>query len=283
MKKAVIKRILVIGTACLLLGCGKSGESREAEKPKTEMSEDEEVEKEEETEYKTIGKESEDAYKFLLTNQTGDEITGFAIKASASQETSQDLLEEGMKIEKEETVCVYYTPEKSDAEQGAEAKVTYDISLSYADGHVVEIVGLGLENMEEAKLCFEDEVGFVKYKKDGSEEVSTKETALALKAQKEAQEAAAAQAQKEKEEAEQAAAQAQAEAAAQAQQQYYEPEYSPAYDQPVDYGGGGQNVSQSGEGCLTDPVTNPGYAPVDQTGEGCLTDPVMNPNYDPGS
>lgn len=283
MKKAVIKGILVIGAACLIFGCGKKEEAQEAEKSKTEMSEDKEVEKEEETEYKTIGKESEDAYKLLLTNQTGDEITGFAIKVSSSQEASQNLLEEGMKIEKEETVCVYYTPEKSDEKQGTEVKVTYDFSLSYTDGHVVEITGLGLEDMEEAKLCFEDEVGFVKYKKDGSEEVSTKETALALKAQKEAQEAAAAQAQKEKEEAEQAAAQAEAEAAAQAQQQYYEPEYSPEYNQTVDYGGGDQNVNQSGEGCLTDPVINPGYGSVDQTGEGCLTDPVINPNYDPGS
>ncbi len=285
MKRATIARILVIGAACLVIGCGKKEEGKEeAEKPKTETNEVQEVKIEDE-QYKTIGQESADASKLLLTNRTGGEITGFTMKASTAQEASQNLLQAGMKIEQEETVCVYYTPEAEATEQ-----TTYDLNLSYADGHTVEIAGLALDGMKEAELCYEEEVGFVKYKKDGSgEEVSTKEMALALKAQKEAQEAAEAQAKKE--EAEQAAAQAQADAAIQAQTQeeaqvpyeqptYEQPVYTqPTYEQPAD--SGGQDVSQAGEGCLTDPVINPGS--VGQTGEGCLTDPVMNPDYDPNS
>lgn len=265
MKKSVMTKILVIGAACLVLGCGKKEEeTKEPKEPETEMSEDKEVEKEEE--YKTIGKESEDAYKLLLTNHTGDKITGFTVKASNAEEPSQNLLESGMIIENEEIVCVYYTPEDVKAEAGSEqqAQITYDFSLAYEDGHTVEITGLGLDDIEQAELWFEDEVGFVKYKSaDSGKEVSTKETALALKAQKQAEAAAAEQAKKEEAEraaAEAAAAQAQAEAAAvqeQYEQQYYEqPTYEqpvydqPVYEQPADSGGQDQDVSQSGEGCL---------------------------------
>ena len=156
-----------------------------------------------------------------------------------------------------------------EAEAGSEQQLTYDFSLAYEDGHTVEITGLGLDDIEEAELWFEDEVGFVKYKSaDSGKEVSTKETALALKAQKQAEAAAAEQAKKEEAEraaAEAAAAQAQAEAAAvqeQYEQQYYEqptyeqPTYEqpvydqPVYEQPADSGGQDQDVSQSGESCL---------------------------------
>lgn len=267
MKKSVMTKILVIGAACLVLGCGKKEEAtQEPKEPETEISDDKEVEKEEEAEYKTIGKESEEAYKLLLTNHTGDKITGFTVKASNAEEPSQNLLESGMTIENEEIVCVYYTPQDMDAEAGSEkqAQITYDFSLAYEDGHTVEINGLGLDDIEQAELWFEDEVGFVKYKSaDSGKEVSTKETALALKAQKQAEAAAAEQAKKEEAEraqAEAAAAQAQAEAAAaqtQYEQQYYEqPTYEqpvydqPVYDQPADSGGQDQDVSQSGESCL---------------------------------
>lgn len=270
MKKALITGIMIIGAACLIIGCGKKEEEKEeAEKPKTEANEVQEVIIEDE-QYKTIGQENANAYKLLLTNRTGGEITGFMIKASTEQTDSQNLLQAGMKIEQEETVCVYYTPNA-----GNSAQTTYDFDLSYEDKHVVEIAGLRLDDMAEAELCFEDEVGFVKYKKSGSgEEVSTKEMALALKAQKEAQEAAQAQAKKE--EAEQAAAQAQADAAAQAQQEYYEPNYQ-QYEEPA------VDITQTGEECIGEPVVNPGYDPISQESEECLTGVVTNPNYDPNS
>lgn len=288
MKRKIFTGILVIVTACLVLGCGKKEEgARKAEGTETESNHGKEAEKEEEEEeeeYQTIGEETGDALRILLTNQTGEEIIGLSVKASSAGEESENLLDKGMKIGKEETVYMYYTPEKADSEEDEKTRTTYDLSLSCADERVVEITGLELEDMEAAELCFEDEVGFVKYKSaDSGKEISTKETALALKAQKQAkaaaeekkkaeaeqakkdaEAAAAAQAQKE---AEAAAAQAQAEAAAQGQyeQQYYEqPTYQepvyeepvyqepvyeePVYEQPAD--SGGQDVGQSGESCL---------------------------------
>ncbi|WP_285823804.1 hypothetical protein [Schaedlerella arabinosiphila] len=206
------------------------------------------MEQEEKSEYRTIGEESGDALRLLLTNQTGSEITGLSVKASSGEEASENLLGEDMKIGIEETICMYYTPGKADSEQGEKVRTTYDISLSYEDGRVVEITGLELDDMEKAELCFEEEVGFVKYTSaDSGKEISTKETALALRAQQqakaaaekqkkaEAEAAAAEQAKKDAQAA--AAAQAQAETAAQTQyeQQYYEqPVYQePVYEEPV--------------------------------------------------
>ena len=108
MKKRTFTRILVIGTACLVLGCGKKEEStQEAKEPETKISEEKEVEKEEETEYKTIGEESGDALRILLTNQTGGEIIGLSVKESAAKEATDNLLDEGMRIKEDETLCLY--------------------------------------------------------------------------------------------------------------------------------------------------------------------------------
>ena len=271
MKKRIFIKSLVIAAACLVLGCGKKEDgTQKTEGPETEINDGKEVEQEEKSEYRTIGEESGDALRLLLTNQTGSEITGLSVKASSGEEASENLLGEDMKIGIEETICMYYTPGKADSEQGEKVRTTYDISLSYEDGRVVEITGLELDDMEKAELCFEEEVGFVKYTSaDSGKEISTKETALALRAQlqakaaaekqkkAEAEAAAAEQAKKDAQAA--AAAQAQAETAAQIQyeQQYYEqpvyqePVYEePVYEEPADSGGQNQDVSQSGEGCL---------------------------------
>ncbi len=279
MKKRIFTKILVIAAACLVLGCGKKEDgTQKTEGSETEINDGKEVEQEEKSEYRIIGEESGDALRLLLTNQTGSEITGLSVKASSGEEASENLLGEDMKIGIEETICMYYTPGKADSEQGEKVRTTYDISLSYEDGRVVEITGLELDDMEKAELCFEEEVGFVKYTSaDSGKEISTKETALALRAQqqakaaaekqKEAEAAAAEQAKKDAQAA--AAAQAQAETAAQTQyeQQYYEqpvyqepvyeepvyqePVYEePVYEEPADSGGQNQDVSQSGEGCL---------------------------------
>ncbi len=280
MKKAVIVKLVIIGAACMVIGCGKKEGKEASEEPKTGTDQAQEVRIEDKQYSKTIGQETADAYKLLLTNHTGGEITGLAIKASISQEASSNLLQAGMKIELDETVCVYYTPEAEHPSQTA-----YDLNLSYADGHVVEIAGIGLDSMEQAELCYEDEIGFVKYKNGTSGEiVSTKEMALALKAQKQAQAAAAEQAQKEQPETQGAEEQTQVPEQAQYDQSGYQPSYDeptyyqPATQQPAASGGQGSDVGQSGEGCLTDPVTNPDNNSVGQTGEGCLTDPVTNPD-----
>lgn len=275
MKRAVITGLLAIGAVCLLLGCGKKEkevkepEQQTADQKEEKQEQQEKQEEKDEKEYITIGTQSEGAYELLLTNHTGGEITELKIKVSSAQEFSENLMAAEIKIPDQETVRLYYAPPESAEEMNEEAsgrmllRTTYDISLAYADGHTVDITGLGFDDMEEVELCFEDEVGFVKYKSaDSGEEISTKETALALKAQKDA-EAAAAAAQAEAEAAAAAEAQAQAEAAQSAQQYepsyYEEPVYQPDYSQNTlggqDVSGGqGADVGQSGEGCLNDPV-----------------------------
>ena len=270
MKRAMITGLLAIGAVCLLLGCGKKDEEvKEPEQQEAELKEEKEEEKVEkdEKEYKTIGTESEEAYELLLTNHTGAEITQLKIKVSSAPDIPENTMAADMKTPVEDTVRLYYAPPESAEEMNAEAsgkmllRTTYDISLAYEDGHTVDITGLGFDDMEAVELCFEDEVGFVKYvSAESGEEISTKETALALKAQKEAEAAAAA-------------AQAEAAAAAETQvqtdvaqpveqyqyeQPYYEepvyqPEYTPDYTQNTS-SGQGSDVGQSGEGCLDDPV-----------------------------
>lgn len=273
MKRAIMTGLLAIGAACLLLGCGKKEEEvKEPEQQEAELKDDKaekEEEKKDEKEYMTIGTESEGAYQLLLTNHTGGEITQLRIKASSAPEFPENMMAADMKIPVQETVRVYYTAPESVEEMNAEAsgrmllRTTYDISLGYEDGHTVDITGLGFDDMEEVELCFEDEVGFVKYvSAESGEQISTKETALALKAQREA-EAAAAAAQAEAA----AAAEAQAQTdATQPVQQYeqtyyeepaYQPEYTPDYSQSATQdtsSGQGSDVGQSGEGCLNDPV-----------------------------
>ena len=273
MKRAIMTGLLAIGAACLLLGCGKKEEEvKEPEQQEAELKDDKaekEEEKKDEKEYMTIGTESEGAYQLLLTNHTGGEITQLRIKASSAPEFPENMMAADMKIPVQETVRVYYTAPESVEEMNAEAsgrmllRTTYDISLGYEDGHTVDITGLGFDDMEEAELCFEDEVGFVKYvSAESGEQISTKETALALKAQREA-EAAAAAAQAEAAAAAESQAQTDApQPVQQYEQTYYEepayqPEYTPDYSQSATQdtsSGQGSDVGQSGEGCLNDPV-----------------------------
>lgn len=273
----MITGILALGIVCMIFGCGKKGEEKKDEEKKEEAQK---VEAEAgKADYQIIGTESEDAYKLLLTNNTGDEIRGISVKLSSEPEYPESMMKTEDKILEMETVCMYI-PKKSEMEANADSdkalRATYDMKLSYADSHEVLIAGLGLDDMEEAELCFEDEVGFVKYMSIASkQEVNTKDMALALKAQKEAEAAAAAQA---AEDAAAAQAQAAAEAAAQQAQQdaaaaapvqdqpvdsgynTYEPDYQPedTWTQDPDPGqsGGGDSsgVGQSGEGCLGDAV-----------------------------
>lgn len=273
MKRAIMTGLLAIGAACLLLGCGKKEEEvKEPEQQEAELKDDKaekEEEKKDEKEYMTIGTESEGAYQLLLINHTGGEITQLRIKASSAPEFPENMMAADMKIPVQETVRVYYTAPESVEEMNAEAsgrmllRTTYDISLGYEDGHTVDITGLGFDDMEEVELCFEDEVGFVKYvSAESGEQISTKETALALKAQREA-EAAAAAAQAEAAAAAEAQAQTDApQPVQQYEQTYYEepayqPEYTPDYSQSATQdtsSGQGSDVGQSGEGCLNDPV-----------------------------
>ncbi len=202
MKRAVITGLLAIWAACLIFGCGKKEENpQESEEPKTEQSEEKEEDQEEKDEekkddskdgepekeaeeYKVIGTESEDSYKFLLTNHTGEAITGFTVKVSTAADFPENMMEQNTKIENDETVCLYYSaPEAEDAESssGKLLRTTYEFGISNESGRELRIPGLLFDDFEQAELCFEDEVGFIRYVSlDTGEEITTKEMALSL-------------------------------------------------------------------------------------------------------
>lgn len=208
MKRAVITGLLAIWAVCLVVGCGKKEENtQESEGTKTEQTDNQDKEqdkqdeeqdnKEEEKEdgkdgesekeaeeYQVIGTESEDSYKLLLTNHTGEAITGFSVKTSLEAEFPENMMEPDMKIENDETVCVYYAaPETEDAESssGKLLRTTYEFNISNESGREIRFFGLMFDDFEQAELCFEDEVGFIRYVSlDSGEEISTKEMALSL-------------------------------------------------------------------------------------------------------
>ncbi len=204
MKRAFITGLLAITAACLVLGCSKKEENtQKQEEPAAEQAEDKEGEegsketegqdeenKEDEAEeaaYQVIGTESADANKLLLINHTGEAITGFTVKASTETEFPANMMEEGMKVENEETVCLYYTPPEMEAEgtsSGKMLRTTYEFSVLNESGREIRMPGLIFDDIEEAELCFEDEVGFVRYVSvDTGEEITTKEMALQMQAQ----------------------------------------------------------------------------------------------------
>lgn len=211
MKRTVIKGLLAVGAVCVLLGCGKKEEdAQKQEEAKTEQSEgnvdeedskekeeeedkgddkedDEKVDEAEETVLQVIGTESTDAYKVLLTNHTGDAITGFSVKASTENEFPANMMAADMKIGNDEKVCLYYAPpetESAESSSGKMLRTTYEFSISNESGREIRMPGLIFDDIEEAELCFEDEVGFIRYVSvDSGEEITTKEMALLLQAQ----------------------------------------------------------------------------------------------------
>lgn len=210
MKRAFITGLLVIGAACMILACGKKEEETKEQKPETELSDGgtEETEQEEAEDqenageddaqaeetpdegaenYQIIGTESPEAHKVLLTNRTGEAVTGFTVKASTDAEFPANLMASGMKVENDETVCLYYTvPETGGAETGSGKmlRTTYEFSVTNEGGREIRISGLIFDDIQQAELCFEDEVGFIKYVSvESGEEISTKEMALSLQVQ----------------------------------------------------------------------------------------------------
>lgn len=214
MKRAIITGLLVIGAACLILGCSKKEGSEKQDKANTEASGESEDEEENEKEpneekdgseedaqaedakpdeaeteagQKVIGTESADAHKIMLTNHTGEAITGFTVKASTDEAFPDNLMDADMKVEQDETVCFYYAPSQAEGQgtgTGKMLRTTYEFSISNESGREVRIAGLIFDDIEAAELCFEDEVGFIKYVSvDSGEEISTKEMALSMQAQ----------------------------------------------------------------------------------------------------
>lgn len=201
MKKRLFVLAGILSIGVLLSGCGK-----EEPEEKKEVKE-----KEPEVTYQVIGRESEDAYDILMTNDTKNVITGIQIKNSEQTEYPANMMSGGQKIEKGETVELYYTletlPEDKAGEdspaEGVEDKpeiadavvnITYSVQLTFEDGTVHELSSFAVDDVDEVTLCYEDEVTFLTYKsKSQNVEISTKEAELALKSDREAAKAVADQ------------------------------------------------------------------------------------------
>ena len=211
MKRVWITGLLAIGAACAILACGKKEEGTQEQKPETELAEGSTEEEDEEDpadqdaageddvqaektpeegaeeNYQVIGTESAEAHKLLLTNRTGEAVTGFSVKPSTDAEFPENMMAADMKVANDETVCLYYTaPEIGGAETGSGKmlRTTYEFSVTNESGREIRISGLIFDDIQQAELCFEDEVGFIKYVSiESGEEISTKEMALSLQAQ----------------------------------------------------------------------------------------------------
>ena len=93
-----------------------------------------------------------------------------------------------------ETAEWFYMPEEAGETEGVGEKdialnVVYQVQITLADGTVYELSSLGMDDIDQnAELCLEDDVVFVKYtSKASGDTVSTKEQEVAAKAQKDAE------------------------------------------------------------------------------------------------
>lgn len=193
MPKRLVSIVAFVCMMGLLAGCS----STPVEEPAEVV---EEVAEEAAVDYQVIGTGSTEV---LVTNKTGADITGITIKNSASEEYPENMMAVGSKFAQEETVQLLYTPvpaeeqvtESTEATSDKAINELYDIRLSYEDGSVIEIQDVALSGMHDIELCYSDEVGYLTYvDAETGEQVSTKETALAQKAEAEAAATAAAEA-----------------------------------------------------------------------------------------
>lgn len=267
MKKAVICLLLALSLCVGAAGCGKKEEPAKKTEEKAETDKKETKEKEKE-EYMVIGNENADAYAVLLKNSTGQDITAIAVKTSDKAEYPANMMKSGEVLKKGKTAEFFYTPEKkADSVQSASntdklINITYNMQVTLADNSVIELSSFGFEDIkEEAELCYEEAVGYIKYvSKTSGDSVSTKEQELSAKTQREAAEAAASQQQAGQDTASQQTGQ---DAAPQQEvETYAEPEYTePVYTDP---------------GYTEPEYTDPGYTepPAEQApeqgSEGCL-------------
>lgn len=263
MKKAVICLMLALCLCGTAAGCGKK------EDEKVTTVEKKETPKEEKKEYQVIGNKTEEAYDILLKNSTGQDITGIAVKTSDKTEYPANMMKTDEVLKKGDTAELFYTPETAAASAEVSGtdkavNIVYSVQITLADGKVFELSSLGFDDIkDEAELCLEDEVVFVKYvSKASGDSVSTKEQELGVKAQREAQEAAAVQAAQEA-----AAAQAAQEAAAaqNAEESYpvesypeetYYNEYTPQQEAPAETPPVEEAPAQGSEGCLGGAAVN---------------------------
>lgn len=238
MRKMKTMAGLLVLACALLTGCGKKEEATTTEATTTEATTEattteattEATPVDAEEELPAIGTESADAIKVKLTNKTGKDITGVAVKNMDSETWSDNLLTDEDAFADKEKRYLYYTPDASEenSTESEEGEILtyagYDIQLTFADDTTMTLHALSLEDIKEGEILIAEDVCYVSYESAATgEKMDTKESELEVKKQEEAE------------------AQAAAEAAAAAQQQ--------ATEAPAPSDGGGDDE------CLGDGLT----------------------------
>ena len=203
MRKIKTMAGLLVLACALLTGCGKKEEATTTEVTTTEATTEattteattEATPIDAEEELPAIGTESADAIKVKLTNKTGKDITGVAVKNMDSEAWSDNLLTD------KEKRYLYYTPDASE-ENSTESEegdiltyAGYDIQLTFADETTMTLHALSLEDIKEGEILLADDVCYVSYESVATgETLDTKDTEIAVKEQEEAEAQAAAEA-----------------------------------------------------------------------------------------
>lgn len=272
--------------SCLLLvtACGKNEKNTETQESAVESA----AASSEEITYQTVGAESEDAFSQLVKNSTGLEVKGIAVKTSEAPDYPANMLTESAVVKSDETVMLYYTPEKGQEE------AQFMVQLTFADDSVMELSSLPFAQFDEKSAIelLKDETSgvlYLKYMDKDGKEASTQEQEIAYKAQKD----------KEKADAEAAAAAAAAEAEAQANaaaaaEQAQQAPAAESYDQSAGQTAGGaasgsesNSTGSAGSGASGGAASggtsggNAGSAPAeqpaaDQNTDSCLDEPAFN-------
>lgn len=196
MRKMKTMAGLLVLACALLTGCGKKEEATTTEATTTEATP---VDAEEEL--PAIGTESADAIKVKLTNKTGKDITGVAVKNMDSETWSDNLLTDEDAFADKEKRYLYYTPDASEenSTESEEGEILtyagYDIQLTFADDTTMTLHALSLEDIKEGEILIAEDVCYVSYESAATgEKMDTKESELEVKKQEEAEAQAAAEA-----------------------------------------------------------------------------------------
>ncbi len=95
--------------------------------------------------------------KVSLLNLTGQDITGFSVRESASEEFGENLLPEGEVYLADEVRDFYYDL------NGKELPVSCDIQIVTGDGTAYVLHSFPFFDIYEGRLCFQDEALFLEY------------------------------------------------------------------------------------------------------------------------
>jgi len=164
--------------AIALTGCGKVTPS--AEVPQTTTAAATEA-ADPYADLKLIGKESEEdnVYKFTLENKTDKDIVSLTVKSDIQDKFSDNMIDSKDPFIKNEKRLMYFVPEKQEStksEDGHVSAMGYTIKLEFADKKTAELHQFPFKEMEDAELCIEDNVAYIKYTAKGTnEKVNTKE------------------------------------------------------------------------------------------------------------